>query len=122
VYVLIETGMRRAAVTKIDLKDVDFKRHIIKVEEKGGLDYAYQISRKGIEAVQAYLEHERAGDFDKWNSPVLFLSAASNPHGDGRLNERGINTVWKIETHVIKIHIVYLLMTLRVTLPVWTNG
>jgi len=94
VYVLIETGMRRAAVTKIDLKDVDFKRHMIKVEEKGGLDHAYQISREGIEAVQAYIEHERVGDFDKWNSPSLFLSAASNPHGDGRLNERGINTLW----------------------------
>ncbi|MBU0992100.1 MAG: hypothetical protein KJ737_06360 [Proteobacteria bacterium] len=46
VYVLIETGMRRAAVTKIDLKDVDFKRHIIKVEEKGGLDHAYQTAGK----------------------------------------------------------------------------
>jgi len=65
VYVLIETGMRRAAVTKIDLKDVDFKRHIIKVAEKGGLDHAYQIGKEGIEAVQAYMEHERAGDFDK---------------------------------------------------------
>ena len=31
---------------------MDFKRHIIKVEEKGGLDHAYRISREGIEAVK----------------------------------------------------------------------
>lgn len=94
VYVLIETGMRRAAVTKIDLKHVDFKRHMITVQEKGGLDHAYQISREGIEAIQAYLEQERSFDFEKWKSAALFLSAANNPHGDGRLNERWINTVW----------------------------
>jgi len=80
VYVLVETGIRWAAVTKIDLKDVDFKRHIIKVEEKGGLDHAYQISRKGIEAVQAYLEHERAGDFDKVEpSGAVFVRSIQPP-------------------------------------------
>jgi integrase len=94
VYVLIETGMRRAAVTKINLEAVNFKRRVIAAEEKGGLFHAYQISREGIEAVQAYLEYEREGDNDKWNSPALFLSAAENPHGNGRLNTRMINTIW----------------------------
>lgn len=35
VYVLLETGMRRAAVTYIRLLDVDFERRSIKVVEKG---------------------------------------------------------------------------------------
>ena len=94
VYVLIETGMRRAAVTKIDIDDVNFKRRVILVEEKGGLAHAYQISREGIDAIQDYLEHERAGDFDKWKMPALFLSAAENHHGNGRLNSRVVNTTW----------------------------
>jgi len=37
---------------------------------------------------------ERAADFEKWQSPALFLSAATNAHGDGRLNPRVINTVF----------------------------
>lgn len=93
-YVLIETGMRRAAVTKINLADVSFKRRVINVEEKGGLTHGYQISREGMVAVEAYLEYEREKDNDKWKSESLFLSAAENSHGDGRLNARMINTIW----------------------------
>ena len=50
VYTLIETGMRRAAVRNIDLADVDFKRRLINVEEKGGRTHGYKISREGISA------------------------------------------------------------------------
>jgi len=32
--------------------------------------------------------------FKKWKSPALFLSPATNAHGDGRLNPRVINTIW----------------------------
>lgn len=94
VYVLIETGMRRAAVTKINLENVNFKRRVINVEEKGSLTHGYQISREGLEAVRAYLEHEREKDNDKWKSESLFLSATENAHGNGRLNTRMINTIW----------------------------
>jgi site-specific recombinase XerD len=37
----------------------------------------------------------KTADFKKWKSPVLFLSPATNPHGDGRLNPRVIKTVFK---------------------------
>jgi site-specific recombinase XerD len=84
VYVLIETGMRRAAVTKIDIDDVNFQRRIILVEKKGGLAHAYQISREGIDAIRDYLEHERAGDFDKWKIPALFLSAHESAKSIGK--------------------------------------
>ena len=94
VYTLIETGMRRAAVRNIDLADVNFERRLIHVEEKGGRTHGYKISREGISAIEDYVAKERAADFEKWQSPALFLSPASNAHGDGRLNPRVINTVW----------------------------
>lgn len=94
IYTLIETGMRRAAITRLNLADVDFKRRILPVVEKGGSVHTYPISRQGMQAIQEYLEHERPHDFEKWQSPALFLSPGSNPHGDGRLNPRVINTIW----------------------------
>ena len=40
------------------------------------------------------MAHERATEYEKWQSSALFLSATTNTHGDGRLNPRVINTVW----------------------------
>ena len=94
VYTLIETGMRRAAVRNIDLADVEFEKRLINVEEKGGRTHGYKISREGISAIEDYVAKERVPDFKKWKSPSLFLSPATNAHGDGRLNPRVINTVF----------------------------
>jgi integrase len=94
VYTLIETGMRRAAVRNIDLDDVNFEKRLIHVQEKGGRTHGYKISREGIAAIEDYVTKERAADFKKWKSPALFLSPATNAHGDGRLNPRVINPVW----------------------------
>ena len=41
-----------------------------------------------------YLEKERTQDHKRWRSPALFLSPATNPHGDGRLNPKIVNTAW----------------------------
>lgn len=94
VYALIETGMRRAAIVNLNLADVDFKSRALSVVEKGGARHAYHISRDGLNAISDYLEHERATDNRKWNSPALFLSPATNAHGDGRLAVRVVNEVW----------------------------
>ena len=94
VYALIETGMRQAAVRNIDFDDVDFERRLVLVEEKGGRTHGDKISREGIAAIEYYAAKERAGNFKKWKSPALFLSAAPNAHGNGRLNPRVINTVF----------------------------
>ncbi len=50
-----------------------------------------------ISAIKDYVAKERAADFKKWKSPALFLSPATNTHGDGRLNPRVINTVFYAE-------------------------
>ena len=74
---------------------MDFERRLINVEEKGGRTHGYEISREGISAIKNYVKKERAADFKKWKSPALFLSAATNAHGDGPLSPRVINTVFK---------------------------
>jgi integrase len=94
VYTLIETGMRRAAVRNLNLKDVDFKKRSVSAEEKGGHTHNYKISREGLSAIKDYIEKERGEDFKRWRSPALFLSPATTPHGNGRLNPKVINTAW----------------------------
>jgi integrase len=94
VYTLIETGMRRAAVRNLNLKDVDFKKRSVSAEEKGGHTHKYKISCEGLAAIKDYMEEERAQDFKRWRSPALFLSPATTPHGNGRLNPKVINTAW----------------------------
>lgn len=91
---LIETDMRRTAVTRLNLVDIDFQRRILAVEEKGGSVQPYPISRQGIDAIKEYLEQEREQDEEKWQSTALFLSPCTNPHGNGRLSPKVINTVW----------------------------
>src|SRR5690242_18240198 len=74
-YTLIETGMRRAAVTHLDLPQTDLAGRRLTVVEKGGATHTYQMSQEGIRAIQDYLVHERAQDAARWPSPALFLAA-----------------------------------------------
>jgi len=94
VYALVETGMRRAAARNLDLSDVDFKRGVLKVLEKGGVIHGYAISREGLQAIRDYVEQERPRDAEKWRSPALFLTPENNPLGDGRMNVKIVNEVW----------------------------
>lgn len=94
VYALIETGMRRAAVTKLNLGDVDFERRTVSVEEKGGYTHTYQISREGAQAIRDYIENERGPDAERWQSGAVFLPAASVPKSTGRLDVWTVNQVW----------------------------
>jgi integrase len=93
VYTLIETGMRRAAATKLNLKDVNFKQRILKVEEKGGAVHGYKITREGLAAIQDYIDKERGPDFDKWQSPALFLPSLTRK-SKGRISPIVVNSVW----------------------------
>jgi integrase len=94
IYSLTETGMRRKAVTAINLSDVDFVKKKITVEEKGGMRHTYQINKEGLAAIRDYIENEREADFEKWQSPALFLSPCTNPNGNGRLTVKVVNDVW----------------------------
>ncbi len=94
IYCLTETGMRRRAVTTINLSDVDFVKKKITVEEKGGMRHTYQINKEGLAAIRDYIEKERDTDYEKWQSPALFLSPCTNPNGNGRLTVKVINDVW----------------------------
>jgi integrase len=94
VYTLIETGMRRAAITRLNLDGVDVRRKTLTVEEKGGSSHTYQISGEGLRAIQDYLSHERGADATHWQSPALFLAASTTAHSTGRLAPLAVNDVW----------------------------
>ena len=44
IYTLIETGMRQAALTNLNIDDLDPQRRTLRVEEKGGYRHTYPIS------------------------------------------------------------------------------
>ena len=46
IYTLVETGMRRAEVTSIDLADVDFQRNTVRILQKGGQQRRCQVSKR----------------------------------------------------------------------------
>lgn len=95
VYLLIETGMRRAAVTRLNIEDIDDDRRAVAVREKGGLTHRYQISREGLKALHDYIGHERINDADFWTeSNALILPADSKPQSLGRLSPVIINAIW----------------------------
>ncbi len=94
IYTLIETGMRRAAVCRINLANSDFAGRQIEVEEKGGATHAYKISCDGLQAINDYLAHERGQDVEHFgDSPTLFLPAATVVNSDGRLTPVVINAI-----------------------------
>jgi bifunctional DNA-binding transcriptional regulator/antitoxin component of YhaV-PrlF toxin-antitoxin module len=103
VYTLIETGMRRAAITQLHVDQVDGRRKTRTVVEKGGSTHTYQISRQGAQAIQDSLTHERATDAARGPAPALFLAAATVPRGTGRLMGGGGNTIWNAVCRVAQV-------------------
>lgn len=96
IYTLIETGMRRTAVTKINLKDVNFERGEIRTEEKGSVEHYYQISKEGLSAIRDYIEKERERDIPAYNGNALYLPAITvKQNKSGRLHPKSINEIWK---------------------------
>ena len=94
IYCLLETGMRRAAVTHITLDDLDRKAKKITTIEKGGHQHSYKISEQGFKAIEDYIEHERLFDAEFFQSPALFLAAANTRNTSGSLLSRQVNRIW----------------------------
>ncbi len=94
VYLLIETGIRRAEVISIDLADIDLDHRTVTLTEKGGQRRRCSVSREGMCAIHDYLEHERELDGRRWHSGALFLPAATVAGSTGRLVPSTINLIW----------------------------
>ena len=95
VYTLLETGMRRAEVTSIDLAGVDFAENELLITEKGGRQRKCLISDQGLKAITDYLREERGGDAEMFpQSPALFLPADTIVNSRGRLSPSLINAIW----------------------------
>jgi integrase len=104
VYTLIETGMRRGAITKLDMDHVNGRRKTLTVGEKGGYTHTYQISQEGLKAIQDYLAYERHLDAGHWYSPALFLPASTVPQSSGRLAVLAVNDVWNAVCRLANVH------------------
>ena len=102
IYMLIETGMRRAAVTNLLYEDVDFENLKISVYEKGEQWAEIAMSKPAANALNDYLVNERNKDNRKLKSPYLFLptnknSKAKDKPGEKseyKLTPRSINVIW----------------------------
>ena len=95
IYTLLETGMRRAEVTSIDLPTIDFAESELIITEKGGRQRKCLISDQGLKAITDYIREERGEDSDFFpNSPALFLPASSVTNSKGRLSPSLINALW----------------------------
>ncbi len=104
VYALIETGMRRAAITKLNLEGMDVRRKTLTVEEKGGSMHTYQISHEGLQAIRDYVAHERESDAAYWQSVALFLPTSTTHHSHGRLAALAVNDIWNTVCRVAGVH------------------
>lgn len=95
VYMLLETGMRRAAVTKVNVSDVDFNSAKVRTEEKGDSEHYYKISKEGLSAIKDYIDKERGLDSDCFDSPALLLPANTvKQNKSGYLHPKTINEIW----------------------------
>lgn len=94
IYCLTETGMRRAAITKLRIEDIDFNSRTIKALEKGDIFHEYSISREGINAIRDYIEKERGDDEIYYGKATLFLPAGGTQNKTGILNPNAINEIW----------------------------
>ncbi len=95
IYTLIETGMRRGAVVRLDLESLDVQRRALTVLEKGGYTHTYRISQEGLRAIHDYLTHERPQDAAHWQSAALFLPATTVTQSTGRLAVLAVSTIWQ---------------------------
>lgn len=94
IYCLTETGMRRAAITKLRVEDVGFDSRTIKALEKGDIIHEYSISREGLAAIRDYIEKERGEDDTYYNTNTLFLPARGTQNKTGVLNPNAVNEIW----------------------------
>src|SRR6266850_764048 len=95
IYTLIETGMRRGAIVRLDLESLDVQRRALTVLEKGGYTHTYRISQEGLRAIHDYLTHERPQDAAHWQSAALFLPATTVTQSTGRLAVLAVSTIWQ---------------------------
>lgn len=95
IYAIIETGMRREAVCRMKIDDINIDDCIIKVIEKGGHTQLYPISDEGMNAIVDYINSdERKYDTERYGNDEYLFCSAYNTGASGQMKPRQINRVW----------------------------
>jgi integrase/recombinase XerC len=82
---LYSSGLRVSELTGLNLEDLDLSGGSVRVRGKGRKERIVPVGRKAVEAVRAYLAHERRGGGA--DSSALFL----NVRDGGRLTSRSVH-------------------------------
>lgn len=76
ILTLMTTGMRKTALTEINLEDVNFKEEELSVIDKGDKPHQYTVNKELSEAIQIWLEdREKILSFTGEQTNALFVSA-----------------------------------------------
>lgn len=94
IYLLIETGMRRAGTVNANPDGFDARGGTINTREKGGSEHSYKISREGAQAITDYLARECGHDDAVLQSSALFLPASNIALSGPRLAPHAVNKIW----------------------------
>ena len=92
------TGLRVAALTEINISDIDFHAHTIRVTEKENITKDVYISNEVIEALQTWIDKRRQMFIEKGcdDNDALFISFRMN-----RLDAKSVNKMIKTYTYNI---------------------
>lgn len=75
IYILLNTGIRRAALFKLDIGDIDLKNKFIVVMEKGSVSRKIYISDTTIEKIEKWLNCRKEVGIKTVGNKALFVSS-----------------------------------------------
>jgi site-specific recombinase XerD len=89
---LMTTGMRETALTEINLEDIDFESHILRIVDKGEKEHKYKLIPELIELITCWMEERKIIIQERSKETnALFVSSRGNRIS----NEVVVNTVRK---------------------------
>lgn len=72
IMLLLNTGMRRSALFKLDVDSVDLEKQVLTTVDKGGRVQVYDLSSDMVSCLEEWLE--KRGQLADDNEPALFIS------------------------------------------------
>lgn len=86
VMIFLNTGMRCAALYKLDIKDIDLEQKILSTTEKGGKIRKHTLNNKTIQAIQDWIDKRQCLLNDQ-NEDALFISNQRRRLSQGAISD-----------------------------------